>query len=197
MKKLFTFLLVCAVSLTAFATDFKDQLTVTVFGSTKTQEAVIQLDKQDNGKYTLRLNNFKYSTMAIGNIVIADIDGTTAADGILNLTADKKIKITEGDDSSVTWLGPKLGEVGIKLSGKQSGDKLYANLQIAGPMGMKIGVVFGDEKNITNGINEVKATHSLEPKAIFTLDGKRVEEMKEGEVYIVKYNDNTTKKEIK
>ena len=144
MKKIITLSALALMALTAGATDYTDRLSVSLGGMPiGNQETTISVDAQDNGKYTLSLNNFQLAGLGgIGNIVLADVDATEKS-GMTTLAADQVIKITEGDDPDVQmWMGPMLGDVPVSLRADISGDKLYAVITIDGFGG--VDVVFGE-----------------------------------------------------
>lgn len=150
MKKLFTLCLVVMTMLPAFAKDYTDQLEVIVNGQSAVQEATISVTKQDDGKYTLSLNNFMLQAdegpMGIGNIVLTDIEGVEA-DGKTTIKINKDIVIQEGSDPSVPfWMGPMLGPVPINTVAELRGDKLYVviDIDMMSSLQQIIKVVFGN-----------------------------------------------------
>lgn len=156
MKKLLTFISLALCSLTAFANDYTDKLTVTVNGESMEQQATITITQQSDGKYTFSLNNFclesvdddgTVSRMGVGNIVLADREGTTQ-DGITSISYDDIITITEGDDPSIDfWMGPMIGAVPINMVARFNDTQLYCEIYIdlMSLLGQKIEVVFGTE----------------------------------------------------
>ena len=156
MKKLLTFISLALCSLTAFANDYTDKLTVTVNGESMEQQATITITQQSDGKYTFSLNNFclesvdddgTVSRMGVGNIVLADREGTTQ-DGITSISYDDIITITEGDDPSIDfWMGPMIGAVPINMQARFNDTQLYCEIYIdlMSLLGQKIEVVFGTE----------------------------------------------------
>lgn len=151
MKKLFTLCFVVMTMLPAFATDYTDQLEIIVNGHSTVQEATISVTKQDDGKYTLSLNNFMLQAdegpMGIGNIVLTDIEGVEA-DGKTTIKINKEIVIQEGSDPSVPfWMGPNvLGPVPINTVAELRGDKLYVviDIDMMSSLQQIIKVVFGN-----------------------------------------------------
>lgn len=156
MKKLLTFISLALCSLTTFANDYTDKLTVTVNGESMEQQATITITQQSDGKYTFSLNNFclesvdddgTVSRMGVGNIVLADREGTTQ-DGITSISYDDIITITEGDDPSIDfWMGPMIGAVPINMVARFNDTQLYCEIYIdlMSLLGQKIEVVFGTE----------------------------------------------------
>ncbi len=127
------------MALAANATDYTDDLAVTVNGSTTTAETTISITQAEDGTYTFTLPNFSVTitmvvqiTENVGTVVISGIEGTELAGGKVMLTADKNIEISAGDDESITdWIGPSLGEVPVTLSAVMTEDKLCADLGIS------------------------------------------------------------------
>lgn len=187
----------------AMATDFKDSIYVSFAGSVAEDTATISLTKQDNGKYTLALYNFKYKGAGIGNIVVTDVDAQTDPENanILLLSTTQDITITAGDDPSVkSWTGPYLGTVPVVINAKQAGDKLYATIDIDMKFmasSISVNVIFGNEDAVvTAGIQHV-TTPTAKGKQIYDLGGRKVNQTQQGQVYIVRQQDGSVKKIMK
>ena len=148
MKKIITFITLALISMTALATNYTDQLTVYVNGAMATkQQTTITVEQQTNGKYTLSLKNFilkqNGQQMGIGNVVMNDVEGTTA-NGVTSLAASENVNITNGDDPSIsTWVGSLMGPVPVNLMAEIRGEKLYAVIDIA-LESQTIKVIFGN-----------------------------------------------------
>lgn len=148
MKKIIMFCAFALASIGAMATDYTDTLEVTVNGVATTQTAKIFVDKQDNGKYNLQLNNFVLNMMGVpmyvGNINLADVEGTTTGD-LTTLNFNSPITITAGDDPAQSWIGPMLGEVPVSMTAELRGDELYTVIDITmASLNQTIQVVFGN-----------------------------------------------------
>lgn len=149
MKKIFTLIALCASSVMAMATDYTAQLEVTVNGTSTVQEATISVAKQDDGKYTLQLNNFILSmpgqTMPVGNIVLKDVEGTVA-EGLTTIKSVQDILIEAGNIPGIdVWMGPMLGSVPVDMTAEIRGENLYTIINIdMAALGQTIKVVFGD-----------------------------------------------------
>ena len=156
MKRLLTFISLALCSLTTFANDYTDKLTVTVNGESMEQQATITITEGADGKYTLSLNNFCLESVeedgsvmriGVGNIVLADREGTTV-DGITSISYNDDISIEDGDDPSIDfWLGPALGAVPIEMQARFNDTQLYCEIHInlMDMLGQIIDVVFGTE----------------------------------------------------
>ena len=172
-----------------FGTDIKsvsaytDDLVVTINGSSsEPQKTTISVVEGVDGKYALSLNNFMLDGIAVGNIVLTGITATET-DGVKNFSAKQNIIITEGEDVSLSWVGPHLGEVPVDLVGKMTADKLYCtiNIDMTASLGQTINVVFGSD--ITSSIGAVKG--EAQSTVIYDLTGRRVESFTAPGVYIV------------
>lgn len=137
-----------ALALTASATDYKDNMRVTLDGTTIFKGATtISVDVEDasKGTYSLNLKNFVLSAdVAVGNIHVTNVPSTTYSDGTVTLATEQEIVIEKGDLPDVKdWLGPSLQEVPVKVFGRIKGGKLYANIVIDNSLGY-ITVDFGE-----------------------------------------------------
>ena len=135
MRKLFTTIVMAALALTASATDYNDNMRVTLDGQTIFKGATtISVDVEDatKGTYSLNLKNFVLNAdAAVGNIHVKSVPSTTYSDGTVTLATEQEIEIEPGDLPDVKlWLGPSLQEVPVKVYGRIKGGKLYANITI-------------------------------------------------------------------
>lgn len=187
--------------------NFTDKLSVTVKGMSPQditypeQENTISVVNQGEGKYTLALKNFVLgsgkSMMPVGTIVMKDIDGTES-DGTVKLSSEQTVNIQAGDDASVpTWmLNGK--PVKVKIDAEMTDSKLKAQLNIVCEMGegvaLNIAVVFGD--NSSTGINSAATEGDTTVKAVYDLNGHRLNGLQKG-VNIVRYSNGKTAKVVK
>lgn len=196
MKQVLTLLVAALLTLTAGATNYQDSLYVDVYGSTVADTATVSIDQATDGTYTVSLRNFKFSGLGVGNIVVDGVASTPAKDGSIALAADKTIQISAGDDPTMTsWIGPMLGDVPVVLSGKMTDDRLYLKIDInMNFMGaaLTVGVTFGHNGTVTSirpvTVNGQTAT------GIYDLNGRRVNSMRHGQVYILRQSDGRTVK---
>lgn len=176
------------MAVSCFATDYKGDLAVTVpgLGTQTTKESVVSVNKQEDGKYTITLKDFKYgSTMDFGDIELDNVDAKTE-NGVTTLTADKK--------------GKKIGiyTVDINLKGEESNGKFTAKIEIPkvrGLIGLKISATFNgtDPTYKPTGISNLPINNDNEKKEIFNLQGQRISEAKPGQVVIVKKGGKAVK----
>ena len=109
------------MTLSAMATDYKGNLTVSINGEGSTQPATISI-VENAGKYNLSILNFMLgegeSVLPVGNIVIENVTGAVAGN-LTTLYVNKNITIQKGNATGIAddaWLGPMLGEVPVKMS---------------------------------------------------------------------------------
>lgn len=121
MRKLSTLFCAVLMTLSAMATDYKGNLTVSINGEGSTQPATISI-VENAGKYNLSILNFMLgegeSVFPVGNIVIENVTGAVAGN-LTTLYVNKNITIQKGNATGIAddaWLGPKLGEVPVKMS---------------------------------------------------------------------------------
>ena len=137
MKKIFTLFGMILCTLAALANEYTDKLTVTVNGDAMEQQATISITQNEDGKYTLSLNNFCLEQveddgtvlrMGVGNIVLADREGTTV-NGITSITYNDDLIITDGDDPEIPfWIGSALGPVPIEMEARLHDTLLYCEI---------------------------------------------------------------------
>ena len=121
MRKLSTLFCAVLMTLSAMATDYKGNLTVSINGEGSTQPATISI-VENAGKYNLSILNFLLgegeSVLPVGNIVIENVTGAVAGN-LTTLYVNKNITIQKGNVAGIpddAWLGPMLGEVPVKMS---------------------------------------------------------------------------------
>lgn len=121
MRKLSTLFCAVLLTLSAMATDYKGNLTVSINGEGSTQPATISI-VENAGKYNLSILNFMLgegeSVLPVGNIVIENVTGAVAGN-LTTLYVNKNITIQKGNAAGIAddaWMGPMLGEVPVKMS---------------------------------------------------------------------------------
>lgn len=201
MKHFFTLMLAMVMStMTAMATDYTDNLIITVDGGkpTTVNDVKITVTQQENEKYSFSLKNFSFAGTKVGDIELNDIEGQEK-DGIITLNVpETKIKIK----NPALGLGTTInlfGGINFSMTAKISNvtNKMYADMTMKA-IKQNIKAIYGDEKNITTGIKAPQATTKANnATSIFTLAGQQVSSMTSGNVYIVKTTDGKTKKVVK
>lgn len=174
------------MAVSCFATDYKGDLKVTVqpiLGKKDTQTtkgSVVSVNKQEDGKYTITLKDFKYGIINLGDIELNDVDAKTE-NGVTTLTADQ-----QGKKISIYT-------VNIKLNGEESNGKFKADIKISKVTGFKeISATFDGTDNST-GISNLPVNNDNEKEEIFNLQGQRISEAKPGQVVIVKKGGKAVK----
>ena len=201
MKHFFTLMLAMVMStMTAMATDYTDNLIITVDGGkpTTVNDVKITVTQQENEKYSFSLKDFSFAGLKVGDIELNDIEGQEK-DGIITLNVpEANIKVKNPAFGIGTTINAA-GGINFSMTSKISNvtNKMYADMTMKA-MGQNIKAIYGDEKNITTGIKTLQATTKANnATSIFTLAGQQVSSMTSGNVYIVKTTDGKTKKVIK
>ena len=201
MKHFFTLMLAMVMStMTAMATDYTDDLIITVDGGNPTtvNDVKITVTQQENEKYSFSLKNFSFAGTKVGDIELNDIEGQEK-DGIITLNVpETKIKIKNPAFGLGTTIN-RFGGINFSMTAKISNvtNKMYADMTMKA-IKQNIKAIYGEEKNITTGIKAPQATTKANnATSIFTLAGQQVSSMTSGNVYIVKTTDGKTKKVIK
>lgn len=202
MKHFFTLMLAMVMStMTAMATDYTDNLIITVDGGkpTTVNDVKITVTQQENEKYSFSLKNFSFAGLKVGDIELNDIEGQEK-DGIITLNVpETNIKVKNPAIGTGTLINT-LGGINFSMTAKISNvtNKMYADMTMKA-MRQNIKAIYGDENNIiTTGINKPQTvTLPNGINAIYNLAGQQVSSMTSGNVYIVKTTDGKTKKVVK
>ena len=121
MKKLFTLVLACVMSLAAMAENYRCKLAVDVYGTpSDPMEIDLECTENANGKYDILLKDFAFGGMPVGNVNVKDINAETE-DGVTYLTFDGTITL-EGAFAGLP--------IPTTLVGLISGDLLAIHLQV-------------------------------------------------------------------
>lgn len=138
MKKIFAFVaaaMCCTMMMGASSSvTYTCHLKVVINGNPTEQEEVPVLVTNDNGKYSMYLNNFVLWTdgfpMPVGNITITDVEGVVAH-GYTTIKYKGDIDITAGDSSvSSSWVGPLLSPVPVDIVTRFTDTAAEANIFI-------------------------------------------------------------------
>lgn len=180
-----------------FPTAYSDQLIVTAMGSSMpAQEATILVTKQENGKYTLSLQDFELiGVMTVGTVEMTDVEGVEE-NGIVKLATEQNVTIKEGSYSHPDGWAMAGVPVDVKLSAEMTGDKLYAVIDIlytlSPEFSMPINVVFGSQLTGINGVTAEKQGK----EAIYNINGYKTDRLQKG-LNIIRKADGTTIKVMK
>lgn len=153
IKKIFSPIVLTAISLSAMATDYSDTLAVTVNGQTIYKNATITLSEKESGTYTLTLKNLIAGTDALGTITFDDCYAKQTDRGMIfdeNITTT----IADGDNiRGITWTGPSLGDINFSLRASLADNKLQAVIVFTttGASPKTYSIRFGDGIHLYNG----------------------------------------------
>lgn len=197
MKKIFTLITVMLVAMSAMAqdlksTDYHDQLVITIEGNTMPAgQAVITIsEEKKEGKYTIKLNQFSFNGMLIGDVTMNGVQGDDDSEGFTNYSAENKTAtITNGIPDFIAALGGQV-EVTVKEGSRSKDGKLYAMITLVVPGVGNVDAVFGDNNFDGSSINGVSSDDD-KVAAIYALNGARVSTMTRG-VNILKMQSGKT-----
>lgn len=205
MKKIFTLITVMLVAMSAMAqdlksTDYHDQLVITIEGNTMpAEQAVITITEEaEEGKYTIKLNQFSFNGMLIGDVTMNGVQGDDDSEGFTNYATVNEngdpitlaATITNGDPTGIMgMLGGKI-DVTVKKGSRSKDGKLYAMITLVVPYVGNVDAVFGDNNFDGSSINGVSSDDD-KVAAIYALNGARVSTMTRG-VNILKMQSGKT-----
>ncbi len=154
---------------------YTDKLVVTVDGeSSDPMDATILLEDLGDGTCNLSLKNFTLvsgeDAISVGNINVTNLT-VTEGDSYKNLVCGQIIQVVPGEPEDEGWIGPMLGDVPIRLTGKLTDEKLYCTIDIdmSETLGQLIGVVFGTDMEEGGGTPSTGKIYT--DKLVVTVDG--------------------------
>lgn len=204
MKKIFTLITVMLVAMSAMAqdlksTDYHDQLVITINGETMPAgQAVITISEEaEEGKYTIKLNQFSFNELLIGDVTMTGVQGDDDSEGFTNYATvnengdpiTQTATITNGIPDFIAALGGQV-EVTVKKGSRSKDGKLYAMITLVVPGVGNVDAVFGDNNFDGSSINGVSSDDD-KVAAIYALNGARVSTMTRG-VNILKMQSGKT-----
>mgnify|MGYP004616070567 FL=1 len=197
MKKIFTLITVMLVAMSAMAqdlksTDYHDQLVITINGETMpAEQAVITITEEaEEGKYTIKLNQFSFMGLLIGDVTMTGVQGDDDSDGFTNYATTQTATITNSEAEGIMgMLGGKI-DVTVKDGSRSKGGKFYAMITLVVPGVGNVDAVFGDNNFDGSSINGVSSDDD-KVAAIYALNGARVSTMTRG-VNILKMQSGKT-----
>ena len=145
MKKFFAFAAAACCAMALSATTYTCHLKVEINGQATEQEEVPVLVTNDNGSYSMYLNNFvlwmEGFPMPVGNITITNVQGVVEH-GYTTIHYKGDINITAGDDPQFdTWAGPLLSPVPVEIVTRFTETAAHASIYInLANMGQEINV---------------------------------------------------------
>lgn len=197
MKKIFTLITVMLVAMSAMAqdlksTDYHDQLVITINGETMpAEQAVITITEEaEEGKYTIKLNQFSFMGLLIGDVTMTGVQGDDDSEGFTNYATTQTATITNGEAEGIMgMLGGKI-DVTVKDGSRSKGGKFYAMITLVVPGVGNVDAVFGNNNFDGSSINGVNSDDD-KVAAIYALNGARVSTMTRG-VNILKMQSGKT-----
>lgn len=197
MKKIFTLITVMLVAMSAMAqdlksTDYHDQLVITIEGKTMpAEQAVITITEEaEEGKYTIKLNQFSFMGLLIGDVTMTGVQGDDDSEGFTNYATTQTATITNGEAEGIMgMLGGKI-DVTVKDGSRSKGGKFYAMITLVVTGVGNVDAVFGDNNFDGSSINGVSSDDD-KVAAIYAINGARVSTMTRG-VNILKMQSGKT-----
>lgn len=197
MKKIFTLITVMLVAMSAMAqdlksTDYHDQLVITINGKTMpAEQAVITITEEaEERKYTIKLNQFSFMVLLIGDVTMTGVQGDDDSEGFTNYATTQTATITNGEAEGIMgMLGGKI-DVTVKDGSRSKDGKFYAMITLVVPGVGNVDAVFGDNNFDGSSINGVSSDDD-KVAAIYALNGARVSTMTRG-VNILKMQSGKT-----
>lgn len=194
MKKIFTLIATAFMAVSAMATDFKDQLAISINGeAAPATEAEISINEEtQEGKYTIMLKQFSFMGLLIGDVTMTGVQGDDDSNGFTNYATTQTATITNGDPNGIMgMLGGKI-DVTVKEGSRSKGNKFYAMITLVVPGVGNVEAVFGDNNFDATSIDGINATNN-KIAVVYTLGGQRVNSMVRG-VNILKMQSGRTVK---
>ena len=161
-----------------------------------TFNGTVDVIKQEDGKYALRVHNFQLDGNVVPTFVIPDLEGSEE-EGKLYIYQMSNVPVyyeaTDGDDAAVVADEKKVTYVEYITVTSESADDLSITISYVG---------YGDGSNdyvtnasfatLTNGINSINAAAQNGKADIYTINGAKVNAMQKG-INIVRMNNKTVK----
>ena len=161
-----------------------------------TFDGTVDVIKQEDGNYALRVHDFQLDGNVVPTFVIPDLVGSEE-EGKLYISQMSNVPVyyeaTDGDDAAVVADEKKVTYVEYITVTSEGEDDLSINISYVG---------YGDGSNdyvtnanfvtVTNGINSINAAAQNGKADIYTINGAKVNAMQKG-INIVRMNNKTTK----
>ncbi|MDD6552344.1 MAG: calycin-like domain-containing protein [Prevotellaceae bacterium] len=204
MKKIVLLLTLLISVLSLNAKDYTDDMTVSLgTSSLGTQQATVSINQESDGTYTMQLNNLVFASFPVGNITYKGVSGTTSSDGITTYTGNGTATVSAGTDPTYEgkWLGGStITSADVNISEAESkGDNLYLNMTVKVSVGLiplNVTLVFGSKDKITTAIRPVVSPTTSTP-TVYSINGKRVNTVAPGHIYLFRQSDGSVKKIVK
>ena len=161
-----------------------------------TFDGTVDVIKQEDGKYALRVHNFQLDGNVVPTFVIPDLVGSEE-EGKLYISQMSNVPVyyeaTDGDDAAVVADEKKVTYVEYITVTSEGENDLSINISYVG---------YGDGSNdyvtnanfvtVTDGINSINAAAQNGKADIYTINGAKVNAMQKG-INIVRMNNKTVK----
>ena len=168
----------------------------TIASPSATFNGTVDVIKQEDGNYALRVHDFQLDGNVVPTFVIPDLVGSEE-EGKLYISQMSNVPVyyeaTDGDDAAVVADEKKVTYVEYIIVTSEGEDDLSINISYVG---------YGDGSNdyvsnanfvtVTNGINSINAAAQNGKADIYTINGAKVNAMQKG-INIVRMNNKTTK----
>ena len=168
----------------------QDPLYVTVNGvQSGPFDATVYVTENDDNTIDFLMRNFVLEAgddeMPVGNIRVEGIPVEDVGHGITKFADKQTVQIEAGDDPDAPyWVGTFLGDIPLELSGNYNDEHLYVTIHIPLSDDMVVDVLLGED--LTTGVNSIEEAPTVKGKGvIYDLNGRRVNEMQPGHIYVV------------
>ncbi len=158
-----------------------------------TFDGTVDVIKQEDGKYALRVHNFQLDGNVVPTFVIPDLAGSEE-EGKLYISEMKNVPVYyEATDAAVVADEKKVTYVEYITVTSESADDLSINISYVGyGDGSNDNVTNASFATLTNGINSINAAAQNGKADIYTINGAKVNAMQKG-INIVRMNNKTVK----
>ncbi len=197
MKKLFTLIAAAFMAVSAMATDYKDNLAITINNETApaTEAEISITEEAQEGKYTIMLKKFSFMGLLVGDVTMTGVQGDDDSNGFTNYATTQTATITNGSETGIMgMLGGNI-DVTVKEGTRSKGGKFYALITLVVPGVGTVDAVFGDNNFDGSSIDGVSAAND-KIAAVYTIGGAQISNMYRG-VNIVKMQSGKTIKVFK
>ena len=161
-----------------------------------TFNGTVDVIKQEDGNYALRVHDFQLDGNVVPTFVIPDLVGSEE-EGKLYISQMSNVPVyyeaTDGDDAAVVADEKKVTYVEYITVTSESADDLSISISYVGyGDGSNDYVTYANFATPTNGINSINAAAQNGKADIYTINGAKVNAMQKG-INIVRMNNKTTK----
>lgn len=197
MKKLILSFLSCLILFSAYATDYTGDLVITLDESTsstdKDRTVTVEYDAAKDS-YKLSITNFSFQKLSIGDIVVEGVKGEESAD-------KRSVRLYTENSYELTVM--LVMKVSVDFEGVISKDEnlieksfKITKLNIKNvPKYGTITCTFEGTAPASTAIQSIVA--DTNDYQIYNLTGRKVDNMNESGIYIIRYSNGVTKKIIK